>query len=235
MKLYKEQSVIVDRGGHRYSRTLAADAFLKIVQRRRLELVAHCTNDDDERDSTENRRLPDIAEVRCRPRTSPRMELRASQPISALAPIIFEYTTNRWTIETKQQRVNSGLYWELGVDKEGGKTESRYSREEKSWRSKEKEDGSSKEDAREGFLDAKEEVARSGTVINESPKKQESRREDRAIEDTEERKDTREGEEKKKENKDIEREGREEEEEEGRPLAGGPHRCGARRGQSAAA
>lgn len=167
------------------------------------------------------------------------MELRALQPISALVPIFFEFTTNRWTIETKQQRVNSGLYWELGVDKEGGKTESRYSKEEKSWRSKEKEDRSSKEDAQEGFLDAKEEVARSTTTINESPKKRENRREGRAIEDTEERKDTRDGEEKNKENKDIKREGREEkeeeEEEEGRPLAGGPHRCGARRGQSAAA
>lgn len=103
------------------------------------------------------------------------------------------------------------------MDKEGGKTESRYSRQEKSWRSKEK-----------------EEIARSGTVINESPKKEESRREDRPIEDTEGRKDTRDGEEKNKVNKDIDREGREEEEE-GRPLAGGPHRCGARRGQSAAA
>ena len=168
------------------------------------------------------------------------MELRALQPISALVPIFFEFTTNRWTIETKQQRVNSGLYWELGVDKEGGKTESRYSKEEKSWRSKEKEDRSSKEDAQEGFLDAKEEeVARSATTINESPKKRENRREGRAIEDTEERKDTRDGEEKNKENKDIKREGREEKEEEeaeeGRPRAGGPHRCGARRGQSAAA
>lgn len=160
-------------------RILAADAFIKIIRRRRLEFVVPWTNNnndddgDDDDDSTEKRRL---ARVACRPRTPSRMELRAWQPTSALAPIIRGFTVKSFsqTRVAEKERVKSvGLHWQSGEDREetesGGGEEATKGREEGD-----------------------------------------------------------------KAERDLASDAEKEEEEEG-PLAGGPHRCGARRGQSAAA
>ncbi|KAK1120174.1 hypothetical protein K0M31_012545 [Melipona bicolor] len=176
---------------------ILADAFIKIIRRRRLELVVPWTNnnddDDDSDDGTKKRRL---ARVACWPRTSSRMELRAWQPTSALAPIIRGFTVNSFsqTRVAEKERVNSiGLHWQSGENREetesGGREEAINS--ESCSKGREKGDKAECNLA----LDA----------------------------------------EKEEEGEEEEEEEEEEKEEEEGPLAGGSHRCGARRGQSAAA
>ena len=147
------------------------------------------------------------------------MELRASQAISALDTSFREFAVNGLTvagIDRKQQRERSGLraYWQPALNDER--------RGAKIVQGRELEYRGSTEVGREG--------SRKGD-LEQTYKKEESQRkcpeEGRAKvghkssgEDREDRKDT---------------EKERSEKEEGRPLEGGPHRCGARRGQSAAA
>lgn len=152
-----------------------ADASLGLVgPRRRPELlvVDRTSDEDDDRgdrrdvgeSEEQEQRVPVDAEARCRPLTSPRMELRALDPIgTALAPISRELIIRLRTTseQTKRSRAVKEEEWKEGGSEHGV-------------------DG--REDGR-GY-----------------PAREE-----------------------------------EEEEEEGRAPGGGPHRCGARRGQSAAA
>lgn len=152
-----------------------ADASLGLVgPRRRPELlvVDRTSDEDDDRgdrrdvgeSEEQEQRVPVDAEARCRPLTSPRMELRALDPIgTALAPISRELIIRLRTTseQTKRSRAVNEEEWKEGGSEHGV-------------------DG--REDGR-GY-----------------PAREE-----------------------------------EEEEEEGRAPGGGPHRCGARRGQSAAA
>lgn len=168
------------------------------------------------------------------------MELRALQPISAPAPISREFTVNRYTIQRKEP---SDLHWELGVDKERGKSGKRVDKHPGHWNSKgkaadrscadetKKKKHSSPEEQEELLIYRKKQVGLR-IVINTFGNKESYRKEE--ITDTLELVRGN-GEDKSKGVQDLAKTIRDKEEDEGRPLAGGPHRCAAQRGQSAAA
>lgn len=158
-----------------------ADASLGLVGPRRrpdLLVVDRTSDEDDDRGDRrdvgereeQEQRVPVDAEARCRPLTSPRMELRALDPIgTALAPISRELIIPLRTTSEQTKRSRA-------VNEEGGSSEEEW-----------------KEGGSEHGVDGREDGR--GYPAREE----------------------------------------EEEEEEGRAPGGGPHRCGARRGQSAAA
>ncbi|XP_043262921.1 cilia- and flagella-associated protein 251-like [Colletes gigas] len=133
------------------------------------------------------------------------MELRASQPISALAASFSEFTASRSRIARRETQRR-------------GPSSVETREEEQYWKLAE----------RRGRVDEEPTDKSSGGTVNESPEGKKEEKEEKTSEGVpKEVKSAAEG-------KDTAAEGAEEAEE-GRPLAGGPHRCGARRGQSAAA
>ena len=147
------------------------------------------------------------------------MELRASRAISALDTSFREFALNGLTvagIDRKQQRERSGLraYWQRALDDERRGAKIAQGREQENWGSTEL----GREGSRKGDLEETYKKEESQRKFPEEGRAEEGHKS--SGEDREDRKDT---------------EKERSEKEEGRPLEGGPHRCGARRGQSAAA
>ncbi|XP_076177423.1 uncharacterized protein LOC143151853 [Ptiloglossa arizonensis] len=164
------------------------------------------------------------------------MELRALQPISAPAASFCKFTVNRSTIaerETQRRRQrNDGLY----AHREPNAEDRQLFRGTEEYRGTNQRVGRfDVVEAREtgGFAELEtpvESFQKEGTVIEKCSEREPSSAEAEAEEEEEEIT----NEAYVVAGKYTETEGREGKEE-GRPLTGGPHRCGARRGQSAAA
>lgn len=152
------------------------------------------------------------------------MELRALKSISALAPISRGFTVNGLTIENVETTKKRGLYayWQPVRDKVRGEIKNREVGQQPEYR--------------KSKVTVKRESGVSGITIEGSKKR--ARSKDRKAtegtrEDTEGRNKRSSGNSFARKDQGDRREGIEVEE--GGPLVGGPHRCGARRGQSAAA
>lgn len=163
------------------------------------------------------------------------MELRASRAISALDTSFREFAVNGLTvpgIDRKQQRErqNSRLraYWQPALDDERRGAKIGQGREQGYWRSTEV----GREGSRKGDLDQGTIISsRSREASKQTHTKEESQR--KCPEEGRAKEGHKSSGEDRGDRKDTEKE--RSEKEEGRPLEGGPHRCGARRGQSAAA
>lgn len=163
------------------------------------------------------------------------MELRASQPRSALAPSVREFT-NRCSVvfkrDTKEQRKSRRLYWKVAEESRANRI--RLSREPEYRKLAESTDRDNKENEEEEASSERERkrLIKEATVEKPPAIKCSKREYSKGIHTVED-KGVRTNKERSREHE--RGQNVEGEEAEGRPLEGGPHRCGARRGQSAAA